>query len=295
VNKSHLKTLSAVLIAISIGWPAGSAQADMHETQVKLTGAEVITGANRLLGQPLYTYDFSVSSTFGFNTLDAYNPSGPLPTPLAPGSDLETILVTTFPNLTAVPPPVLPNLNVPLRDVGTFVNGLLGRAAVPFQLDPAAPIVGPTQAEPDDPAPITLGDWMQGSGLAITRCGSGENHASIFVRRLIPNRMYSVVGLWLSADGAFRPVSFGGVPNVLITDRRGNGSLTRRLNFCPQDAATQDTEGFRLIGVAVLYHSAHVAWGAIPTPGAEGLVLPPGSMVHGHLWFDLGAGRRTAD
>jgi len=295
----RLKWLRLIAVSISMFFVFGGAHAKeskgSKKTRVTITKGEAITGANRLLGEPLYSYDFAPNPLFGFNTVDELDPVGPLPIPLTPDSDSDAVLVTTFPNLAAVPPEVAPNLNIPLRDVGTFVNGLLDRSPVPFHLDPAAPVVGPTQANPDDPTTITLGDWLRGRGTAFTRCGRRGNFVNIFVKKLVPNRMYSVVGLWLREDGSFRPVSFGGAPNVLMTDGRGAGHISRRLNFCPEDAGRDGVGTDHLIGVALLYHSAHVAWGAIPSPGAPGLLFPPGSMVHGHIWFDFGAGRRIAD
>lgn len=292
-RKSKLLQLVAVSIGIVVF--CGNAQANGFVTHVNITRGEAITGANRLLGEPLYSYDFAPNPTFGFNTVDELDLVGPLPTPLTPSSSMDAVLVTTYPNLAAVPPDVEPNLNVPLRDVGTFVNGMLDRNSVPFHLDDAAPIVGPTQAGPVQPDPITLRDWLKGGGVAYTRCGSRGNFINIFVNRLIPNRMYSAIALWLRDDGSFRPVSLGGVPNVLMTNAYGGGHLSRELNFCPEKAARDGVDADHLIGIAVLYHSAHVDWGAIPTPGAPGFLFPPGSMVHGHIWFDFGAGRRIAD
>jgi hypothetical protein len=289
---NELRLVAAVFGVLLI---CGNVYAGGHNIRVNITKGEAVTGANRLLGEPLYAYDFAPPPAFGFNTVDEFNSAGPLPAPLTPASDRDAVLVTTFTNLAAVPPDVLPNLNVPLRDVATFVNGLLGRSPVPFHLDPAAPVVGPTQAEPGRPDPIRLSDWLKGRGIAFTRCGPKGNHIELSVSKLIPNRMYSAYALWLRDDGSFRPVSLGGAPSVIMTNKRGAGHLSRKLNFCPEDAARDGVGDDRLIGIAAIYHSAHVAWGAIPSPGAPGFLLPPGSMVHAHVWFDFGAGRRLAD
>ena len=295
MTRRYLHAWQLIMLSISLIFLISAVRAEGSITRVNITKGEAITGANRLLGAPLYSYDFAPNPTFGFNTVDELDPVGPLPVALTPASEQKAVLVTTFPNLAAVPPDVLPNINVPLRDVGTFVNGLLDRSAVPFHLDSTAPIVGPTQAEPSHPDPITLRYWLRGRGVAFTRCGPRGNFVNIFVKKLIPNRMYSAIALWLRDDGSFRPVSLGGVPNVIITNRHGGGHISRQLNFCPEDAARDGVGADHLIGIAVIYHSAHVAWGAIPTPGAPGFLLPPGSMVHGHIWFDFGAGRRIAD
>ena len=273
----------------------GNVYATDADPRVNVTTGEAVTGANRRLGEPIYAYDFAPPPTFGFNTVDELDPVGPLPVPLTPDSDPDAVLVTTFPNLAAVPPDVLPNLNVPLRNVPTFVNGLLDRSAVPFHLDPAAPVIGPTQAAPGRPDPIRLRDWLQGEGIALTQCGPNHNHIKISMKKLIPNRMYSTYALWLRNDGSLRVAPLGGAPSVIMTNQRGDGQLARKLNFCPEDAARDGVGDDRLISVAVIYHSAHVAWGAIPTPAAPGFLLPPGSMVHAHVWFDFGAGRRIAN
>lgn len=295
MKSRHLGAWHLILLAVGMCSQCGIASADGAVTHVNITRGQAITGANRLLGEPIYSYDFAPNSTFGFNTVDELNPGAALPTPLTPASNPDAVLATTFPNLAAVPPPVAPNLNIPLREVGTFVNGLLDRATVPFHLDPGAPVVGPTQAEPGSPDPVTLRQWLRGQGMAITRCGPGGNHISLSVSKLLPNRMYSAIGLWLNEDGTFRPVSLGGVPNVIMTNVDGGGYLGRSINFCPEEAARSGVGGDHLIGIAVIYHSAHVAWGAIPTPGAEGFLYPPGSIVHGHIWFDFGAGTPLGD
>ncbi len=265
------------------------------KTNVQIVRGQVVTGANRLLGEPLFTYDFAANTTFGFNTLDEHNPGAELPIPLTPDSHRNTVLATTFPNLAGVPAGVLPNVNIALRDVGTYINGLLDRGLVPFHLDPGAPVIGPTQAEPHNPDPIRLRDWTRGRGLAITRCGHDGNYASVFVKRLIPNRLYSAWALWLSeAPGtAFQPIALGGAPSVIMTDAHGKGSLTRELNFCPEDAARDGVGAERLIGFIVILHSDHVSLGPIPTPSPLG--FPPGSIVHGHMWFDFGAGQPIAE
>jgi hypothetical protein len=291
--------IAPCLIAAAIGvfFICGNVYADDRGTRPSITIGEAVTGANRLLGQPLYAYDFAPPPTFGFNTVDELDPGGPLPLPLTPASNQDAILVTTFPNLAAVPADVMPNINVPLREVETFINGLLDRSAVPFHLDPAAPIIGPSQAAPGRPDPIRLRDWLKGRGVAFTRCGPDANHITLSLKKLIPNRLYSAYALWLRNDGSFRPVSLGGAPSVIMTNERGEGHLSRKLNFCPEDAAVDGIGDDRLISIAVIYHSAHVYWGAIPTPAAQqlGFLLPPGSIVHAHVWFDFGAGRRVAD
>ena len=180
-------------------------------------------------------------------------------------------------------------VNVPLRDIGTWVlpPNLKQRAPVPFQS--GGPVVGATQAEPS--GPITKGDWFKASGTLKVDCAPNGNSVSINVKALVPNRVYTVWAIWLDPSGPrFIPVPLGGVPNVIITDKQGDAIFERDLNFCPVDAAKEGVDGKKLGLIEAHLHSDHVAYGAIPAPLASG--FPPGTVLHGQLAWNLGAGKR---
>ena len=116
----------------------------------------------------------------------------------------------------------------------------------------------------------------------------------IKVKSLVPNRVYTVWALWLgpSVPGGFIPVPLGGVPNSYVTDKKGNATYERELNFCPTDAAKKDPVGdeLTLAIIGTHLHSDHVAYGGIPAPLFEG--FSPGTVVQEHLSWDMGAGER---
>jgi hypothetical protein len=259
--------------------------------------ALVSTGLNRSLGQPLLEYDFMPApfkEQFGFEMLGVYNPNGPLPLPLTADTP-DTAILASFVDVDGVGPPqaifqnVTPELvNVPLRDIGTYADPKLARGgAIPFQSD--GPIIGATQADPS--APITKGDWFKASGTLRVNCTPEGSSVSVNVKSLVPNRLYTVWALWLDPSGPkMIPVPLGGAPNVIITDKQGDGILERDLNFCPVDAALEGIDGKRLGGIGVHLHSDHAAYGPVPAPLAAG--YPPGTVLHEHLGFNLGAGKR---
>ena len=91
---------------------------------------------------------------------------------------------------------------------------------------------------------------------------------------------------WGSEIRALFPI---GRPNVIITNNEGDGTLERDLNFCPVDAALEGVDGKRLAEIGVHLHSDHAAYGPVPAPLAAG--FPPGTVLHEHLTFNLGAGK----
>jgi hypothetical protein len=265
--------------------------------------AESVTGWNRLQGEARYRWEFLPAplDLAGANTAGAHNDSGPDPLPLTPFSPDDTVLVTVadpflevvFPGFSvAVVDPA--NLNVPLRDVATWVSGNLGgRVTLPYQS--AAAIATQAQADPADPDPITLGDWLEGKGQMRIRCrNNGTARLTIRVRNLIANRAYTVWGMWYRADGRIFPQPFGGTPNGYVTDENGNARYARELNFCPIEAANNSIDGNRILSIITHLHSDHIFYGAIPAP--SGIGLPPGAVTHMQLeWNFPGAGTRLID
>jgi len=258
--------------------------------------ALVSTGLNRSLGQPLLEFDFMPApfkEQWGFDMLGVYNPDGPLPLPLSADTPDSAVLVSLV-DADGVGPPqaifqnVPPELvNVPLRDIGSYSNPKLARGgAIPSQSD--GPVIGATQADPS--SPITKGDWFKASGILKVACTPEGNSVSVNVKSLVANRLYTVWAIWLDPAGpSMIPVPLGGAPNVIITDKQGDGILERDLNFCPVDAALEGVDGKRLAGIGIHLHSDHAAYGPVPAPLAAG--FPPGTVLHEHLTWNLGAGK----
>lgn len=266
--------------------------------------AENVTGWNRYLGQVRYQWDFLAPplDLAGASTVGVYNPAAGEATPLTPDTPLDAVLATiadpflnvTFPGALDAFPPDPSGLNLPLREVGTWTNGLINsRTTLPFQTE--APIATQSQAAPASPDPITLGDWLKASGeMQISCSDDGTAQLKIRVKDLIPNRAYTVWAMWHLADGRIFPQPFGGAPNAYITDDDGDGELSRELNFCPLTAASQGIDGNRLLSIITHLHSDHILYGAVPTPTGTG--FPPGSVLHMQLeWNFPGVGIRLID
>ncbi len=256
--------------------------------------AASVTGWNRYLGQPRYRWDFLAPplDIAGANTVAAYNPGAAEPLPLTPNSPQETVLATVAdPFLEVVFPPfkvdlTLPEaINVPLREVATLIRGdLVTRSALPFIT--RATVTAQSQAAPDKPNPITLGDWLKGSGRMTIKCrDNGTASLKVRVRDLIPRRAYTVWAMWHLADGRIIPQPFGGSPNAYITDEDGDAELERTLNFCPMVAATNGIDGNRLLSIITHLHSDHILYGAVPTPSGAG--YPPGTVAHMQLEWNF--------
>ncbi len=174
--------------------------------------AEVATGWNRFLGQVRYQWDFLEADLdiAGARTVGVYNPGEDEALPLTPDTAKDAVLATTadpflnvtFPGVLDAFPPNPAGLNVPLREVGTWTSGLINRLGedilnplvdqsrvlLPSQSD--APIATQALAGPASPDPITLGDWLKGSGKMQIKCRKdGTTLLRIKVKNLIPNRV----------------------------------------------------------------------------------------------------------
>ena len=258
--------------------------------------AQVVTGLNRLFGEPLFIFDFAPApfDKTGFETTGVFNPDGDDPLPLTSSTPDDAILATLIdPFIDQLLPKSVaktadPRLfNVPLRDIETYTSPALKRSGkLPFQS--AGPVIGASQADPG--GPITKGDWFKASGRMEVSCGQEENSVSMRVTALIPNRIYSVWAIWLDPETPrFIPVALGGVPNAFITDKFGDATFERELNFCPVEAAKEGIEGKTMAFIDAHLHPDHALYGAAPAPILAG--FPPGSVIQPHLTWNLGAGR----
>lgn len=121
--------------------------------------------------------------------------------------------------------------------------------------------------------PITLGDWIKAKGklhIQLTQPNSeGQYTHALFefkMRDMLPNSIYTVwvvrprvipqPGVWKAR--AIGPIS---VPNVIVTDHRGNAQAQWEVPNPFPDPAT-DVQRMRIMGLSVVYHSDHQSWGA---------------------------------
>jgi hypothetical protein len=243
--------------------------------------AHAASGTNRFLGQPISDFSFGFG-TAGFSNVGVFNASGNQPLPLDSQAFSSSILATSVdPGFLALfgktSADVNPNLvNVPLRSVAVNAD-LAGVNRVSTVGIGSAAQTQPSQAEPA--RTVTLGDWVRARGSAAIEC---ENHAAIVQLEfsgLLPNRIYSVWGIFGGPSGLF-PFPLGGVPNIFVTDRSGRASFERQLNFCPQRTAANESP---LLAIDVVFHSDNQIYGLVPEPDLAGFFT--GTVTNTQLEF----------
>ncbi len=242
----------------------------------------VTTGTNRAFGKPLWDLGPPLG-TFGFTTVAAHNPNGDDPIDLTAGMPASTVLAT------CVDPGILAmmgmskdkldpsTINVPLRDV-RVVSDLAGSKRISVKgISQTANAAEPTQAEPS--MPITLKDWRRAKGEATVKCASDSNSIELEFSGLIPNRLYTVCGMF-KKDGQLASAPLGGAPNAFVTDSGGNATFQRVLNFCPLEP---DPAQPSLMYIDILYHSDQMVYGLVPDLTLTGLM--GGVITHSQFEF----------
>jgi len=121
---------------------------------------------------------------------------------------------------------------------------------------------------------VTLGEWIDASAylkVRLTDWDARQNRYTaakfrVVLRKALPNSIYTI---WLpranvasnQGQPEYRQPTPGGLPNVILTDRFGNGSLNFRLEN-PFPAPEVDEQGLRVVGMAIDFHSDYQNWGA---------------------------------
>jgi hypothetical protein len=269
-----------------VGTVVSSQKAERYVPRVssRVIEARVVTGLNRLFGSPIH--NLGALGTLGYTTVAGFNPNGTQPIPLTSSSAPGTVLASTADpfilQVLGIPPASVDpsRLNVRLNDVGVITSTTGARTAVRGHLSAG-------QLEPSRAGacgPITLGQWLKARGKARIR-GSGRDAPFVELKfsELIPRGLYSV---WQVLAGPQGPVALplGGVPNVVVTDDRGRGQFSARLNFNPLSPQAGEVP---LVIIEVVYHSDGAVYGAVPELQLAG--FPPGLVTHSHLEFPVTA------
>jgi hypothetical protein len=267
---------------------------DRLDKRIKRIRGVTVTGVNSVRGKPFFSWG-GPFATFNFPDLFVYNEHGTEPllidenTPdsaiVATGVSPEYLFIRGQ-TASVIPPG---STNLPLRNVPINID---------FNYVKRVPLRGLLQADPlelsqSEPAnPITLGQWMKASGVAVIDCSGEGATVKLRLKSLIPNRIYSAwATMTLPAQvgqpgvNSF-PLPIGGTPgNIFLTDKNGDATFERWIKFCPFD--TQSTGGstpsIPALDIEVLYHADFQAYGAIPAPG-----LMLGLITFDHLVFPIG-------
>ena len=190
-------------------------------------------------------------------------------------SILATIDSFVFHTLLQFPQSVGP-FNVPITETPTIfiqsTNINDRKVPNPFSAsaDPAA--LGDPYLAGNVKSKITLEDWNRARGRIYGNCKDGKAWIKIKIINGLPNSLYSVTDIGvinpLSPNERLSGGAMGGVPNVLVTDTRGNGVFERPLNYCPFDSCQVATRCS--LYIALFYHFDHMTYGFSPSMDAAG-------------------------
>lgn len=306
--------LGALACALTLIAPAFAGNNHHHKRdRVYTFKGDPVTGINDLCGKPVWTFDYPAPLAPDFRTpnFGVYDPTPGAtdPLPLTPENcKPDTVVATVVDPVFAAYIGVGPNdvdlrlKNVLIRDVPAPIEFQSLRAPLPdlAALPPETSAVARFKSEPSKP--ITLGEWFRARGELTIRCtAAGPATAFATFKNLVPNGLYSVWGSWSTtppgAPGAVVvPIPFGGAPNALIADYKGDATYLRKFAACPLDPVPDEVDS-KMLFVALVYHSDGVLYGASPGPFQERLHFRapdgslyqsfaiPGIIIHDHLIF----------
>ncbi|MCF6323858.1 MAG: hypothetical protein L3J89_05965 [Gammaproteobacteria bacterium] len=163
---------------------------------------------------------------------------------------------------------------VPLRQVPTlYITDGLNPVVIDESISTDNKMRG--LAFPGTPNPITYGDWLDigESKLIVKTLNNGMTKIRMKVKGLLPNSLYTV---WQFNVMPGPPGPFGGIPNVLATDHRGNATLKRTLPFNFLETVKN---------LDLIYHSDHSVYGGTPSR----INVFAGHDQHVQLRFDVQA------
>ncbi|CAN8066486.1 unnamed protein product [Agarophyton chilense] len=160
--------------------------------------------------------------------------------------------------------------NIPIADTPTLTiisQELNDRTAPRSFFDSSNPsVIGLPYLSQESDDRITLADWNKMSTRIVGRCFNNSASVSIILKNALPNGLYTLwdVGVIdaLTDDEALSAGPFGGLPNVIVTNRRGYGSIARRLNYCPFDKCRGSKRC--TLYVSLFYHFDHMVYGGSP-------------------------------
>eukprot|EP00178_Gracilaria_changii_P019040 TRINITY_DN55465_c0_g1_i1.p2 TRINITY_DN55465_c0_g1~~TRINITY_DN55465_c0_g1_i1.p2 ORF type:complete len:356 (+),score=54.41 TRINITY_DN55465_c0_g1_i1:1972-3039(+) len=186
-----------------------------------------------------------------------------------PSALMATIDAFDYQNSLRFPAGVGP-FNIPIADAPalTILSQNLNDRVPPNSFadsaDPA--VIGLPYLSRESDAQITLADWNRMSARIVGKCFNNSAKVKIVVRNALPNGLYTLwdVGVTnpLTEDEGLSAGPFGGLPNVIVTNQRGYGSIFRNLNYCPSDKCAGSRRC--TLYVSLFYHFDHMVYGGSP-------------------------------
>jgi len=310
------RCLGAGFVLLSVSAPILADEEDRVESEVesernvrtwKIMGTAV-TGANDVCGEPQWVMpppllpDQHFTLIGKFNEADDAKNSIPLTKEIC--LDESTVLAThsnsALNALGGFPDADDRMKNRPLRSVPVKALPDGTRMTLPAMADTDGNPFPPTKNQPDNP--ITVGDWLKAQGKMTIWCyPNGYSKVKAKFRHLVPNSVYSLVATWLTIPPGetlptFASIAFGGVPNVLSSNSRGNAVFVRELSYCPMDVAP---DGSVIMFANLGYHADGMPHGVFQQTiteldrvlSDEGEVFltakPPGVITLPHVQFPI--------
>ncbi|MEM9386449.1 MAG: hypothetical protein AAGA68_15440 [Pseudomonadota bacterium] len=275
--KATINQLTPLRLTVGLAALAAAASTAHGEDREYVETLKPSTGFNSDCNQPIFALPAPLPPDIHFDFIGLHNPAtapgdaGNDASPLTQDSCVkaldQAVATTTNPDFRAANG--FPDVDERLKNrrsnevpMPTLLDG--ARIAAPPEGALGAPFPT-THSIPADA--MTLGEFRDVRGFMRVTCrddGTGAVEIRVFGYR--PNALVTVWAIWYAtppgAPGAsIVPLPFGGVPNMLAINNRGNGVFSRELGYCPMDVTEN---GDQLLLVDLAEHWDGSTYGALP-------------------------------
>ena len=129
---------------------------------------------------------------------------------------------------------------------------------------------------------LTLEQYNEAYGRMQINC-RGDGTARFHIRmKGVPLALYTawdiIIKNALTPSEGLMLSPFGGAPNVIATDSRGRGTMSRKLNYCPLDKCMGSERC--TAGIIMLYHLDHMVHGSGADLSVQGFGTGPAAANH---------------
>lgn len=273
-------------------------RASTHKKYSKTLRAYVTHGVNAFNGKKIFDFNESSRIFSGLPALEDIGVWNPEPnasnaTSISKDTPEDSQMASMFPTLfnkfmgARNPDPIGP-FNIPIFATPTFTPRSM---SITDRHEPAKfEDSGETAKQGNYAAHrrgngLTLEKYNSARGWMRVVC-STDGTARFKIRMQgIPLGLYTawdiIVKNSLTESESLMVSPFGGAPNVIATDRRGYGQMSRKLMYCPLKKCMGSDRC--TIGVIMLYHLDHMVYGSGSDLGIQGYGV--GNAAANHLMF----------
>jgi hypothetical protein len=275
---------SAMLILLSAVQPAHSKQG----TRIWSKPLVATTGFNADCTKPVFDLPAPLPTGLSFDFIGLFNQFAPAD---GPGRDALALqagdcdergneFVATTVNQVFIQANNFPDAdsrvkNLKTNEVAKIFNPNGARTFLAPSNVPGAPFPL-TNSKPSKA--LTLDEFRDVDGNMFLKCrADGTAKAVIRLRGYSPNEVLTIWAIWLTTPPggsqlAPLPLPFGGLPNVIVPNKRGVARFERELNYCPMD---EQEDGSRLMFLDVATHFDGDTYGATPATSRTVVTVIP--------------------